>query len=147
MGHLERYVVRSGKFSMVGVVDPFGLGDSDVDFCEKVSDLEAHKSPKVAPLGKVLARGCNHTPLISIQESTIRYISLSRCLIWNCQLPVRFPTWVLRGVSRSLQQRKKMLTHTDDFGLAISTPQIQFSKSMEILLPLHIKMASGQRRC
>ena len=47
VAYLEGCVVRNGGFSVVGLVDCGGLGASDVDFYEKVTELTANKALKV----------------------------------------------------------------------------------------------------
>jgi hypothetical protein len=48
VAHFEKLIWRSSGFSVVGVVDSCGLDVSDVDFYEKVSELEAYEGLKVA---------------------------------------------------------------------------------------------------
>jgi hypothetical protein len=58
---------------MVGMVYPRGPSASDVDFYEKVSEMEAYRGPKHTPFVKVLSLGCNRAPLITNENLNIRY--------------------------------------------------------------------------
>jgi len=110
-----------------GVVSPFlGKRSSIVDRMVKPLFFASHKeicSEAFSTDSLLIASLKYHPPAFDYDTK-----SFSGRLIWQCPLSDGFPTWSYPGVFRSLQQREDLPTLTADFGLAVISMLIQFSK-------------------